>query len=163
MACRCFAVYLCWVGRSVPYLMTNMYVGVFFNIGERADDVPLAEIQISLELLQVSSVLVTDVNCTVKVFKRKEAVETDAPGAAPAAAPASPPARPPPPFHYPPKAGWRSNKLKPPGLTARAPRLTSALEARGSQSFPFQIPQLTLLCLSENAPETTHMVLIDLC
>jgi len=105
------------------FTMENLVVSVVFNIGERADDVPLAEIQLSLELLQVSSVLVTDVNCTVKVFKRQEGIEADPPGEAPAGAPpgkapaaaaSSPPPTPPPPFHYPPKEPLASPHPPPP-------------------------------------------------
>ena len=48
-----------WFAKGDVFRMNNLYVGVLFNIGERADDVPLAAVRLHLTQLQVSSVLVT--------------------------------------------------------------------------------------------------------
>jgi hypothetical protein len=55
------------------FTLNNLYTLVTFNMGESKDEtVPLAEIAISLELLQVSSVTVSGVNITVTIFKREQ-------------------------------------------------------------------------------------------
>ena len=66
-----------WFTKGEVFRMNNLYVGVVFNIGERADDVPLAAVELHLARLQVSSVLVSQVNATVKIFKRDATEATE--------------------------------------------------------------------------------------
>jgi hypothetical protein len=112
------------------FSMSNLLIKGIFNIGDdRADDVPLAEIEVSLDQLQISSVLVLNLTATVKVFKRLE-VATDEEVVQ------SPLNSPPPPFSYPPKPP--PPRAKPPPLSSPPPPRPPPVPLQCDSSFNSQ-------------------------